>query len=265
MDFAGITEIKIPQGNVEKITETSSGRVLWEKVSKAFGYFIHAKPFSPSPVNISDVLTMGSSTSNLNEFTSYEASYVKTSGWYASGRGHDPVRNIQALGSFPICSYLKKSKVGNKYPTVYATKSEATSKATFTAYYEPNSALYSGINDISEAQKLTDAKWGLSPFYLGVAQKSQYLNDMYDFTFTVKKEWFVNGDGTISSPKKVSPIILPKAQIPVTFSGTSGASISITGFKDLASHCQTLYNNNYTTSSYATVEYAPYFWGWFFL
>ena len=32
MDFAGITEIKIPQGNVEKITETSSGRVLWENV-----------------------------------------------------------------------------------------------------------------------------------------------------------------------------------------------------------------------------------------
>ena len=30
MDFAGITEVKIPQGNVEKITETSSGRVLWE-------------------------------------------------------------------------------------------------------------------------------------------------------------------------------------------------------------------------------------------
>ena len=30
MDFAGITEVKIPQGEVEKITETSSGRVLWE-------------------------------------------------------------------------------------------------------------------------------------------------------------------------------------------------------------------------------------------
>ena len=31
MDFSGITEVKIPQGNVEKITETSGGRVLWEK------------------------------------------------------------------------------------------------------------------------------------------------------------------------------------------------------------------------------------------
>ena len=28
MDFSGITEVKIPQGNVEKITETSGGRVL---------------------------------------------------------------------------------------------------------------------------------------------------------------------------------------------------------------------------------------------
>ena len=33
MDFSNITSITIPEGSVERITETSTGRVLWEKVS----------------------------------------------------------------------------------------------------------------------------------------------------------------------------------------------------------------------------------------
>ena len=32
MDFSEITEVTIPQGNVEKIEETNGGRVLWENV-----------------------------------------------------------------------------------------------------------------------------------------------------------------------------------------------------------------------------------------
>ena len=33
MDFANVTDISIPEGNVIKIHETNSGRVLWEKKS----------------------------------------------------------------------------------------------------------------------------------------------------------------------------------------------------------------------------------------
>ena len=33
MNFAGVTDIVIPQGEVIKIHETATGRVLWEKAS----------------------------------------------------------------------------------------------------------------------------------------------------------------------------------------------------------------------------------------
>ena len=33
MDFVNVTDVKIPQGDVIKITETSTGRILWEKVT----------------------------------------------------------------------------------------------------------------------------------------------------------------------------------------------------------------------------------------
>ena len=96
MDFSGITEVKIPQGEVTKITETSgSKRVLWEKVRPYCGYFIHVKP----------------SSSSIDEFTSYEIPYVKGSGWRSAW--DKPIRNIEAKASFPICSWVKEKQLGN--------------------------------------------------------------------------------------------------------------------------------------------------------
>lgn len=53
IDFTGVTDIAIPEGNVTKITETYTGQVLWEKpteFARSANWYVYDSPYASSKV-----------------------------------------------------------------------------------------------------------------------------------------------------------------------------------------------------------------------
>ena len=78
MNFANVTDIKIPEGNVTKIEETSTGRVLWQKIIASY----------PPDITPDQKFTL---TANYNNYCNIKGDnttknkYVTDVSWKASG------------------------------------------------------------------------------------------------------------------------------------------------------------------------------------
>ena len=64
MNFANVTGITIPDGNVVKIQETSSGRVLWQKTSTP----------TPEPINYVVIQASQPDTGTTQRLITYNVS-----------------------------------------------------------------------------------------------------------------------------------------------------------------------------------------------
>ena len=213
--FANVSAVNIPQGDVSKITETTSGRVLWEK--QATGY---PRYFMLAETTIGKFATV---FRNYYAPPTYFASYSPPSGiTQTSSLGVNSVL-LTPTGAIQTSTYLS---TGNKFTACYVTSSSDETNIPTTA------------------KKLTDAKWKVTRLRLRACTQGQaYTAQGYDVSSSIG-------------------IDLPASQIPITFSGTSGTSISITSITSPASY-RSIYEGYSGDSRYLSKTTAPYLYGAF--
>lgn len=126
MIFANVTDIAIPQGNIIKIQETNSGRVLWMK-----------KKIIKNPVMFLEIYSSGKTTTHYKCYSKYNAynisSSIASEGW-----------NLGSL-NIGVMRYCGKVSTGS----------------TFTAYYVDSNNPQADYP--AKRQLITDAVWGVTP------------------------------------------------------------------------------------------------------
>ena len=157
--FANVTDIKTNNGayDIERITQTSTGRILWEKKNNDY-YFMYVKP-------------------------SYYKAAFTTGGQRYTGTSYMNV-SVPNLGTgytLPVRSWMS----GGSLTTVDV----ASSGCTFMACYVTKQS--EGTNVPSTALKLSDAKWETSKLCL-VPLTSAIANS---FTGGADKYALNNGSG----------------------------------------------------------------------
>lgn len=137
ISFTGVTDITIPQGSVTKITETSTGRVLWEKPSL----------YPP-------LIFICAELNNNVKFVTPCYAYNPSSDGYSTPSYST---NLSSNRTLAVNSAFNLSGQQIASNTVSAGNK-------FTACYVTN--LTEASNVPTTAKKLTDALWTVSDFYL---------------------------------------------------------------------------------------------------
>ena len=141
VDFANVTEVKIPQGDVTKITD-SSGRILWQKVQDGYPkMFVAGYSNYTNRYHYSNLISKSNTYEKLPGLTEYSN----------ANNPYDTLWRLTSLNLVPA-SYLKTLKVGDK----------------FTAYYVNNDT--EKTNWQTQAHLVTDAKWTFSNVRLVAGQ-----------------------------------------------------------------------------------------------
>ena len=151
---------------------------------------------------------------------------------------YDPPSGIIKTRSLGINSVLLTPTGAIQTTTVLSTGNK------FTACYVTGSSDETNIP--TTARKLTDARWGVTKLRLrACTQGRAYVGQGLDMSSSVG-------------------IDLPTSQTPIKFSGTSGASISITSITAPASY-SSIYESYSGDSRYVNKTTAPYLLGEFVL
>ena len=167
--FANVSAITIPQGDVTKITETITGKVLWEKVQVDVGYpRMYVGGYSTEK-NSTQYCTMVNGTSYHDSYITAQTPY-----WNLTSL------MLSAFSSFP------RLKVGD----------------TFTAYYVNNGT--ERTNWSTQSHLVTDAAWSFSNITL---QGTNMSNKHTSSVFTLTNSTFpVTLSSTSGSSVKIASI-----------------------------------------------------------
>lgn len=131
--FANVSAVNIPQGDVTKITETSTGRILWQKPSGDYPLCFICAETSRGNFTTTAAKYVGSGYTTVSRPTNLSVNTVAVNSYIDSG-------GFQRSGSY-VSS-------GNKFSACYVTNSSEAS------------------NVPTSAKTLSDATWAISDFYL---------------------------------------------------------------------------------------------------
>ena len=139
MNFANVTDISIPEGNVIKIHETNSGRVLWQKMNVFDNKY---------PKLIIELKTVTGEK--------YYRAYYK----HIATNGKQYIENTELPNIFPAFTTL----AANDLTVLQFEKLKVSVGDEFTAYYANNAVEL--INFPNNAHLVNDAVWKSSYFWV---------------------------------------------------------------------------------------------------
>lgn len=225
MDFSQVTEVRIPQGDVSRITETSSGRVLWEKGK----VYANARSFM--------YIQRGHKATSFIEY------YAQTKGYSIYGSSDSRLTIVSNLVMGSAAVYVPGSSSSYQVVSI----NEVMAGDTLTACYVRKESEEANIP--TSAQKMTDAEWRMTNLSLyamqttGLAMQGYYLGPLYN-----------DSKGRYNLKVTVSP--------PITLSSSTGATTQITKITDISSY-KGVYEGYRGYSGYLEKAEAPYLYGSF--
>ncbi len=276
IDFSQVTDVTIPEGDVIKITETSSGRVLWEKkgeedeIYSSFAFFLYmtrghmgtdlccnAKYIAGQLIfenYTSKDTTLGFINTSLPLNGSLRAVYVVD----GTLLGKAEVHTIAEIAAMPPSKIQKDpnegwiiNKVGNVQYLIVGD--------TFTACYVTKASEEANIP--TSTRKMTDAVWKISDVHLYAVNADElvriqgYMHGYNGVSFAIGAPslmHLVNGKYVLQLDATSSP--------PITLSTQQGATTKITKIVDLSGY-KAVYESYVGQFGYRTKTEAPYLYG----